>query len=208
MTSLQRAAAAAAFPGSRSPRAGANSKRKEIANTDNKNGGGGMFENSFGGLDLSEFGLPSGHGGAGRQPSAAAKLMRIKAEEARIAEREAKEEVEMSENAARLARDRTTRQLKSGDDGGGKNARGADLLGSGGFFSALVSMHGGDDVGANRERSTGSSNTLKKVKRRNVPVVKSGSAGKVSKHGISRGSASKVSRQGKGMAKKSKRTKY
>lgn len=174
--------------------------------------GGGIFEHSFGGLDLSEFGLPGGGGG---RPSAAAELMQTKAKEAQRIEMEAKEESEIRANAVTLAQERSQR-LKDEEDRlmeGGKAlvdenrpSGGTEFL-TGGFYSALVSMHGGDD-GTRKERSTGSSNTLKKVKRRSVPILmsKSGSAVKMSKVVMSKGSGSKLKK--KGMAKKSKRAKY
>mmetsp|Transcript_10345 Transcript_10345/g.30475 ORF Transcript_10345/g.30475 Transcript_10345/m.30475 type:complete len:194 (-) Transcript_10345:61-642(-) len=193
MSSLERAAAVS--NGARRKGRGESAPKKRAT-------GGGIFEHSFGGMDLSEFGLSAGGGTAGR-PSAAAALMRLKAEEAQRREREVKEESDMCANAASLARERS-RQLKEEEErlmeGGtvlrsdeGRPSEGTEFL-KAGFYSALVSMHGD---GAEKERSTGSVNTLKKVKRRNHTATKLG---------VAMGSGAKCRK--KGMAKKSKRTKY
>uniref|UniRef100_A0A7S1ZXD3 Uncharacterized protein n=1 Tax=Ditylum brightwellii TaxID=49249 RepID=A0A7S1ZXD3_9STRA len=74
--------------------------------------GSGMFEASFGGLDLSEFDT----GKKSKEPCASAQLMRIKAQEAQRSQMEAKQEAIMRENAALKAREEEERLQRKKDE--------------------------------------------------------------------------------------------
>ena len=169
--------------GVRRPRPQGSNPNASSSNSNPKRGG--IFEASFGGLDLSEFGDGAsssidGSTSAGQSPpvSAAAALLREKTLEAERTQREAEEEAKMQANAVALAQEQTKRlaAMKEKHDvegrdngrsnhlfsGGGGSARpaeadGMEFLGQG-MFSTLVHMHGNDDHGAKRE---GNSNNNK-----------------------------------------------
>ena len=166
------------------PNATANNTNVASNNNNNNNNNnlpkrGGVFEASFGGLDLSEFGAAvsssSSAGGPSSTPtiSAAAALLREKTVEAERTQREAEEEAIMQANAVALAQEQTKRLaamkekldvegrdngrsnhlLEGGTVGGrARPADGMEFLGQG-MFSTLVHMHGNDDHGAKREGS-------------------------------------------------------
>lgn len=167
--------------GVRRPRPQGSNPNASSSNSNPKRGG--IFEASFGGLDLSEFGAGAsssidGSTSAGQSPpvSAAAALLREKTLEAERTQREAEEEATFQANAVALAREQTRRlaAMKEKHDvegrdngrsnplfsgGGGGSARPADgteFLGQG-MFSTLVHMHGNDDHGAKREGNSNNS---------------------------------------------------
>jgi len=157
-----------------------------------------MFEASFGGLDLSEFGAGAssspGTASSSAPPiSAAAALLREKTLEAERTQREAEEEATMQANAVALAQEQTKRlaAMKEKHDvegrdngrsnhllnGGGGNARPADGMEflRQGMFSTLVRMHGNDDHGAKKEGNS-SNNSCKSTN-----AVRSGTTAKLNK---------------------------
>ena len=171
--------------GVRRPRPQGSNPNAFSSNSNSNPKRGGMFEASFGGLDLSEFGAGAsssidGSTSAGQSPpvSAAAALLREKTLEAERTQREAEEEATFQANAVALAREQTKRlaamkekhdvegrdngrsnHLFSGGGGGGGGARladGMEFLGQG-MFSTLVHMHGNDDHGAKREGNSNNS---------------------------------------------------
>ena len=166
--------------GVRRSRPGTNPNNTHAATNNNMPKRGGVFEASFGGLDLSEFGDGASSSSAAGAPSstppvsAAAALLREKTLEAERTQREAEEEAIMQANAVALAQEQTKRlaamkekqDVEGRDNGrsnhllnkgtGGGRARpagGMEFLGQG-MFSTLVHMHGNDDHGAKREGSS------------------------------------------------------
>ena len=249
MTSLQRAAALTAVSsggfvvsstgetiknsgqahaGVRRPRPQGSNPNASSSNSNPKRGG--MFEASFGGLDLSEFGAGAsssidGSTSAGQSPpvSAAAALLREKTLEAERTQREAEEEATFQANAVALAREQTRRlaAMKEKHDvegrdngrsnplfsgGGGGSARPADgteFLGQG-MFSTLVHMHGNDDHGAKREGNSNNSKSTAVAVRtktsKRAGIVASKRAGTTS---TSSNNAKRISRLAKLSSKKS-----
>ena len=160
--------------GVRRPRPQGSNPNASSSNSNSNPKRGGIFEASFGGLDLSEFGAGAsssidGSTSAGQSPpvSAAAALLREKTLEAERTQREAEEEATFQANAVALAREQTKRlaAMKEKHDvegrdngrsnhlfsggGGARLADGMEFLGQG-MFSTLVHMHGNDDHGARR----------------------------------------------------------
>eukprot|EP00555_Chaetoceros_dichaeta_P002795 CAMPEP_0198251062 /NCGR_PEP_ID=MMETSP1447-20131203/2027_1 /TAXON_ID=420782 /ORGANISM="Chaetoceros dichaeta, Strain CCMP1751" /LENGTH=207 /DNA_ID=CAMNT_0043936005 /DNA_START=17 /DNA_END=640 /DNA_ORIENTATION=- len=146
----------------------------------NRNGGG-IFEASFDGLDLSEFRNATAPQttaatsidtavilkAASNRESASSQLLRSKRQEMERAEEEEREEALISEQACLLAKEREEkleRERAILAESGGVN------ISSGGastdLYSALVSMHSGDVNGAKIER-------LSKSRRRKSTMVKS-----------------------------------
>lgn len=192
-----------------------------------------MFEASFGGLDLSEFGASASSSSSSAVASsstppmsAAAALLREKTREAERTQREAEEEAIMQANAVALAQEQTKRlaamkakqdvegrdngrsnHLLNGGTGGGGRARPADgmeFLGQG-MFSTLVNMHGNDDHGAKREASS-SSHTKSAVSARSGTVAKStklADAVASKRGGASTSTSKRISRLAKISSKKS-----
>ena len=187
-----------------------------------------MFEASFGGLDLSEFGVGAsssidGSTSAGQSPpvSAAAALLREKTLEAERTQREAEEEATFQANAVALAREQTRRlaAMKEKHDvegrdngrsnplfsggGGARPADGMEFLGQG-MFSTLVHMHGNDDHGAKREGNSNNSKSTAVAVRtktsKRAGIVASKRAGTTS---TSSNNAKRISRLAKLSSKKS-----
>ena len=213
--------------GVRRPRPQGSNPNASFSNSNPKRGG--IFEASFGGLDLSEFGAGAsssidGSTSAGQSPpvSAAAALLREKTLEAERTQREAEEEATFQANAVALAREQTKRlaamkekhdvegrdngrsnHLFSGGGGGARLADGMEFLGQG-MFSTLVHMHGNDDHGAKREgNSNNSKSTAVAVRTKTIKragIVASKRAGTTS---TSSNNAKRIFRLAKLSSKKS-----
>ena len=144
------------------------------------------FEATFTNLDLSEF--ASASASASEQPkstiiSASAQLIQIKKQEALHKQREEDEEALVQHKAAMKAQDQLKRLQLEKDE---KQQREECM--PGGFYGALVEMHGGDRAGAKKEKSGAKTKAQKrtvisKVKATNTKHAKKGLAalGKKSK---------------------------
>ena len=215
-----------AHAGVRRPRPQGSNPNASFSNSNSNPKRGGIFEASFGGLDLSEFGAGAsssidGSTSAGQSPpvSAAAALLREKTLEAERTQREAEEEATFQANAVALAREQTKRlaAMKQKNDvegrdngrsnhlfrGGGGGGGGMEFLGQG-MFSTLVHMHGNDDHGAKREGNSNNSKSTAVAVRtktsKRAGIVASKRAGTTS---TSSNNAKRISRLAKLSSKKS-----
>ena len=213
--------------GVRRPRPQGSNPNASSSNSNPKRGG--IFEASFGGLDLSEFGAGAsssadGSMSVGQSPpvSAAAALLREKTLEVERTQREAEEEAMIQANAVALAQEQTKRlaamkekhdvegrdngrsnHLLSGGSGSARPADGMEFIGQG-MFATLVHMHGNDDHGAKREgngnTSSKSTAAVRTKTSKLAGIVASKRAGSSSS---SNNSAKRISRLAKVSSKKS-----
>lgn len=199
MTSLQLAASS----GKEEATISSSSPLNEIA-TSGLRRESGIFENSFQGLDLSEF-MSGGSSSnitsssssmAVRSTiSASAKLLKIKLKESKRANEEEEEEAMMEQQALRRAKEQTellVRKREMNLNSGQTNSNGQMLS------SLVVSMHQGDKANSihNNHKMKQTSRRNGKQQRRNAVVRRNYSV------------SSKIAKLGGLAAKKTRKTKY
>ncbi len=137
------------------------------------------FESSFTGLDLSEFSSSS----EAKPISASAQLLQLKKEEGRKQQIEDEEEALVQQHAAKKAQDQL-RLLQQEDE----KLRDEKESGNGSFLNALISMHGTDHSGGQREKGRTKKMKTKAQKRTMKPKFKAGGSSRIPqrKHSKSR----------------------
>lgn len=159
--------------------AGKGTKKTTNQNKPKQVGGNGLFENSFQGLDLSEF---SSSITTTTSKSASAQLLLKKQMEAQTAYEEEQEEVRMRDEAFARAKKQceTIKQQQQTNKSENHNA----------LFSALISMHKGDTnsgVTVGKKKNIGKK-SQKQRKRNNANVTT-----------ITKSSGKKITRRSKGI---------